>query len=177
MGYSTSRKNIENKIKIDFGMPDYFKFYKKKYFKQDNSFKVEQKLYNQIVSSYNEEVREIVLKGLQINFPYNMGALTLIKYKPELQVENNKITLNKLPINAKATRDLWDSNPEAKEKKVYIRYTNKHTNGYVFKIMFSRNIARFKNKSAYDYQIKREFKREVPKRIQQGKLDTYELKR
>ena len=63
--YDTSRKNKPNKLKIDFGIPDYFKFYKNKYIKNNidslNDYNISSIEYNEIISDYNQEIKYLIL--------------------------------------------------------------------------------------------------------------------
>lgn len=178
--YDTSRKNKPNKLKIDFGIPDYFKFYKNKYIKNNidslNDYNISSVEYNEIISDYNQEIKYLILNhNYDFKLPFQLGVIGIRKYKPTIKVENGKIITNNLPVNPRATRQLWDSNPEAKAKGITIRYTNKHTDGYVFTLKYFKSNAKYKNKSIYRITFKREFQREVSVRAKEGSLDAFIL--
>ena len=98
------------------------------------------------------------------------------KFKPRLGIDDNGKLINKLPVNPRATRELWDSDPEAKKNKVYIRYTNKHSDGYVFTIhYFKKYKAKYKNKSVYKFEPVRSFTNNLAKKAKKGMLDAYLL--
>lgn len=173
--YSISRKGKPNNLRIDYGMSDYYKFYKSKYM-DNEEFNISSKEYNEIVSDYNLGIKDLILNdNFDFKIPFNMGILGLRKYKPNIKIKDNKIVTNNLPINPRETRKLWDSNPEAKSKKIYIRYTNKHSDGYVFTVHYFRSTARFKNKTAYKITLKREFKRKVSERAIEKSIDAFIL--
>lgn len=182
--YNTSRKGIKNKNKADYGIPDYYKYYKSRYMDNDNSrsfltqadYNVSKTEYNSIISEFNTEIKRLIIdESYDYKLPVNMGIIGLRKYKPKIKIEDGKITTNKLPINPRATRALWDENPEAKEKKIYIRYTNKHTDGYVFTVKHFRSSARFKNKTIYKFEFLRPFCREVSERAKENSIDAFIL--
>lgn len=164
-----SRKGKKNKITIDYGIADYYKYYKKKYKSEISSAK-----YNTIVSEFNQAIANLITdEQFEFNIPFNLGILCVRKTKPKLQVNENGTVINKLPINPVETAKLWASNPEAKERKIYVRYTNKHSNGYMFSLYFVKGKARFKNKQAYTLTCKRSLKRRLSQNIKEGTVDAY----
>jgi hypothetical protein len=164
-----SRKGIKNKINIDFGISDYFKFYKKKYKSAISSQK-----YNKIISEYNTLVSELITdEQFEFNIPFQLGTLCVRKIKPKLYLGENGTVINKLPINPIETFKLWESNPEAKARKIYVRYMNKHSNGYMFSLYYVKGKAKFKNKQAYTISCKRSMKRRLSKNIKEGSIDAY----
>lgn len=164
-----------NKIKIDYGNNDYYKFYKSRYIKSGNKlYNVSSTLYLAILSEYNKGVISIILDhNNDYKIPHGLGTIGLRKYKPKLETDNGKIIVNKLPIDPVSTRKLWDSNPEAKEKKIYVRFSNKHSGGYVFKMYWFRGKAIFRNKSIYTIKFKRDFTRLISQRIQEKSIDAF----
>lgn len=174
--YSTSRKNKPNKLKIDFGITDYYKFYKNKYIKKDEVYNLTSVEYNEIISDYNLEIKDLILNyNYDFKLPFQLGIIGIRKYKPTFKVENGKILTNNFPVNPRATRELWDSNPEAKNKKILVRYTNKHSDGYVFTLKYFKSNAKYKNKSIYRITFKREFQRELSVRAKEGSIDAFIL--
>lgn len=165
-----------NKILTHYGNPDYYKFYKSKYIKSGNElFIISNSLYNQILSEFNQIIVETILdKGMEFKLPYNLGNIGIRKYKPVFRLDKNgNIIKNGLPINPIETKKLWDANPEAKEKRMFIRYTNKHSDGFVFKISYFKKKARFKNKSVYNFSFKRSFKRMLSFRVKEKSIDAF----
>jgi hypothetical protein len=163
-----------NKIPIHYGMEDYYKFYVKKYVKLKGFSSITSKIYNTIVSDANKMIMDsIIEEGKDFNIPFQLGILGVRKYKPKLQITSNNKIINNLPINPFETSKLWESNPEAKEKKVYVRYTNKHTDGYVFSLYYFKHKAKFKNKKAYSLITKRGIKRQLSKNIQDKVIDAF----
>lgn len=163
-----------NKIPLHYGMEDYYKFYVDKYVKQKGHSELTGLKYSQIVSDANSMIMDsIIEKGQDFVIPHQLGILGIRKYKPKLQITENGKVINKLPINPMETAKLWDSNPEAKEKKIYVRYTNKHTDGYVFSLYYFKNKAKFKNKKAYTITCKRGIKRQFAKNIKDKVIDAF----
>jgi hypothetical protein len=119
---------------------------------------------------------EVISNRFDFDIPYDLGMLGIRKFKPKLGLDSNGKLINKLPVNPRATIELWNSNPEAKEKKVLVRYTNKHTNGYVFTIhYFKKYKAKFKNKTLYSFETVRNFKQKLKKKAELGIIEAYLL--
>lgn len=164
-----SRKGIKNKVKIDYGITDYYRFYKKKY-----KSNIDSKKYNTIISEYNQALADLITdEQYEFNIPFQIGTICIRKTKPKLHLCKNGTVINKLPINPIETSRLWESNPEAKAKKIYVRYTNKHSEGYMFSIYFVKSKAKFKNKQAYTITAKRSLKRKLSNNIKEGTVDAY----
>lgn len=157
-----------HKTKFDYGIPDYYKRYI-----QDNP-KISKTLYNNIISDYNEGIRDLIInEGLTYQFPYTNFQLFIKKHKRKPRIVNGKL-INSIPINWKATNELWEKDEEAREKKILIRFTNYHTFGYVFRILFKKFNSNVKNRSLYKFKNNRKLQRELSKRILDNTKDPYD---
>ena len=149
-------------------MKDYYTKYIK-----DNS-KIPKSLYNNIISDFNEGIRDLIInEGLTYKFPYTNFQIFIKKHKRRPKLVNGKL-INSIPINWKATNQLWEKDKEAKEKKILIRYTNYHTFGYVFRILFKKFNSNIRNKSLYKFKNNRKLQRELSKRILDNDKDPYD---
>ena len=163
-----------NKIKIHYSIPDYYNYYKKKY----NNSKIDKKKYNDIISFFNKKVIDLIVEdNLDYHLPHLNFVLTTRKEKRKPRIVNGKLH-NNIPIDWKATKNLWEESEEAKDKKLLIRYTNYHTSGYVFTIKIVKVGFVYKNKRHYKFKAARDFARALGKRIKDDnkeKYDTYKL--
>lgn len=149
-------------------MKDYYNSYIK------SNPKISKSLYNNIITDFNEGIRnEIINNGLTYQFPYTNFQLLIKKHKRKPKIVNGKL-INSIPINWKATNELWEKDSEAKEKKILIRFTNYHTFGYVFRILFKKYNSNIKNKSLYKFKNNRKLQRELSKRILDDDQDPYD---
>jgi len=162
-----------NKIKIHYGMPDYYKYYNDKY-----NNKVCSKKYNKIISEFNLEIINLIINE---NIEYSMNPLHLVigvrKVKRRPRIVNGKLR-NTVPIDWKTTKELWQSDEEAKEKKILVRFSNSHTSGYIFSINLIKVGLGFQNKKYYKFKASRKFARDLGERIQdedKERYDTYKL--
>lgn len=168
---NNSRKGSKNKVRPGYGIRDYYKYYCNKYSSENHQ--IEYKKYKSIIDEFNQTILELIIyENLEFTIPYRLGALALRKLKPTVE-EKNGVIINKNPINIKATMDLWDINEEAREKKVKIRFTNKHTKGYVFFLHYFKGPANYKNKSVYQFIEFRKVKQQINKAVTEYNIDTY----
>ena len=100
----------------------------------------------------------------------------MVKQKREVYINDNGKVINTNPVDWKATNHLWETNEKAKENKILIRHTNRHTGGYVFSVYYNKKTAKYKNKKVYFFKPIREVSRSINKRIvdySKDKYDTY----
>ena len=164
-------KRGKSKIKVDYRMPDYYKFYKKNL---ENP--VDKHKYKQVIEDFNLELQDLLLfKGVTYKMPGLNFELVLKKSKRTSKVKDGKLYTN-IPINWVATRKMWEEHPETKNNR-YVRYNNSHSNNYVFKIYLKKFKSAFKFRSLYKFDIVRQFKRKIGKEIKNpdNNIDAYLL--
>lgn len=160
-----------HRVKADFGSGDFYK-----HFASDPTLEKEvpRAVYGEVLREFNGHVRDrISTKGAEYFFPCKLGKVELRKVKSEVKIDDEGNITNNLPINWKATRELWDENERAREKKTKIRYTNEHTDGHTFRIFYKRSKANFKNKSIYKMRFNRDLKRQLSRSIFAGLIDAF----
>jgi len=127
---------------------------------------------SQIIKMYHELAREDYSKGEPIFFKKHMGNLQLYKEKRGVSVNAEGKVINDLPINYRETWKLWKDKPELKNK-TYIRYVNKHSDGFMFTTSYQISKARFKYKNVYNFQFNDTLKSMLHKNILENKVDAY----
>jgi hypothetical protein len=156
-------------VKSDFGTNHYYAHYKKKH-----GSKVSRLEYGKVLREFNEHVRDrLSSKGAGYVIPSGLGKIELRKFKAEVKIAENGDIINHLPTNWKETRALWKENPKAKEKKIRMKFTNEHTDGHTFRIVYLKFRATYKNKSIYKMRFNRTMKRDLSKSIFQGRIDAF----
>ena len=159
-----------HKVKTDYGSGDYYNFFVRKY----KASHISRAVFGAVVREFNEHVRDsLSRKGSEYIFPCKIGKIELRKIKTEVSIDSDGNIVNKLPTNWKETRKLWNENPKAKENKVKIKFTNEHTDGYTFRIVYLRSKANYKNKSVYKIKFNRIMKRDLSKSIFKGRIDAF----
>lgn len=156
----------KHKLKADYGITDYYKFYKKN---SDNP--VSSRLFNDIITEYNTEIKNLIIeKNLVYQLPYLGFEIILKKQKRVPRIKDGKL-INNIPPDWKATKELWEKDEEAKEKKLLVRYDNYHTSNYIYRIYFKKFKSKIRNKSLFKFQPNRSFKRQLSARIKDPNKD------
>jgi hypothetical protein len=160
-----------HKVKCQYGMLDYYKFYKK-----TNDKPQSKQVHSAVLKEFLAEMRDAVSQeGYIFTLPQRMGKIELRKIKREVKVNEDGSIVNTLNTNWVATKKLWEENLEAKIKKTRIRYLNEHTDGYIFKITYLKNTANFKNKGVYSMSLNRAMRRSTEQPIINHKIDAFLL--
>lgn len=164
-----TQQTNNKQLKADYGMSDFYKYY------CANSDKpVSAKKYNEIISILNQGIIDLILNNnLEYSIPYLGMTLCVRKFKSIPKIENGKL-INNTPIDWKATNELWDENPEAKERKILLRHLNSHSSKNVFRIKILKFGKLYKNKKYYKFKAARDFSRALAKRILDPKKDNYD---
>lgn len=125
-------EKTNSRRKSDYGLPDYRLYYKERY----GELPVEASEFNEIIKEFYERVfEEVVFKGFQFNLPGNLGVLTLSARKPVVQLDSEyNVVRTNAPTNYKATKELWESDPEAKAKRLRVYHDNASTDGNIYSI-------------------------------------------
>ena len=150
-----------HKIHCSYGSNDYFIYYKQ------HGGTLDRHVFGLILKDLNLLIADEILSGYSFKMPARMGVLAVTKRKEFVAFKDGKAVTNR-PIDFPATLKMWEDFPETKEKKQLVRFLNKHTNGYIYKIAYNRSYATFRNKSVYSCQINRYVKRKLAKNIFAG---------
>lgn len=162
-------KRSPKSIPTHYGMNDYYKYYVK-----NSNNPVDKATYNKVISLFNLEIIDKILNQYKVyTIPYLRLKIGVRKSKPKIRYKDG-IVVNGNPVDWVTTNKLWKENEEAKNAKVLVRFTNKLTFGYVFRIYALKFAARFKNKSVFRFKTNRKFQRELSKRIKDGNKDKFD---
>lgn len=126
-----------------------------------------------IIKTYFELAEEDLATGQKISLVNKLGGLYLTKELREVKYdeETGKV-INNLPVNIPETLKLWKAKPELK-RKIFVRFVNEHSNGFVFNLHFETSKAIFRNKKIYNFQFSRPLKEKLNKNILDKKVDAY----
>ena len=160
---------INKRVKRDYGISDYYKYYLK-----NTDKKISKLTYNKIISDFNKEIIKLIISENLEYQPTKLGFTFCIrKTKKVPKIKDGKL-INTSPIDWKSTKELWENNPEAKEKKLLLRFLNNHTFKYVFRIKGLKQGYIYKNKKKYKFKPARSFQRLLAKRILDPTLENFE---
>lgn len=160
----------EGKIPTHYGMRDYFKYFKSEY----PNIKINSKKFSDVIKRFNEELVNLIIEeNVEYKLPHLGASIAVRKDKRIPRIVDGKLH-NPTPVDWKATNALWDTDEEAKERKLLVRYNNNHTSKYVFRINFKKYIYPFNNKKYYNFDTCRKFARQLGDRINDETKDRYD---
>ena len=139
-----------------------------KLYKQEVKNPVDVKTYVLLATMYNKFLMDKVLDGEEVTLPSRFGTLSIIGRKQKIQFDEEGNVKGLAPDWVK-TKKLWDSSPEAKKRKQLVYHTNEHTGNIRYKFLWSKSRVLITNKTLYSLQVTRQNKREVHKRVLEGK--------
>jgi translation initiation factor 1 (eIF-1/SUI1) len=165
----TVSKRTQGKISVDYGMPNYYKYYT-----TISENPVSNVKFNKIVTEFNAKIVDLLVNdGLEFA-PATLGIVFCIRKSKRIpRIKDGKL-INTNPVDWKTTKELWDSDEESKLKKIRIRFLNNHTSKYVFRIKALKAGKLYKNKRFYRFKACRSFQRNLAKRILDTNQDNFE---
>lgn len=172
-------------FKSDIKTRDFFNFYANKTFKEKiktysridktSPYCMSLLEYSKILKELNSEVVKLMLyEAFDFKMPSNLGNLSIKKKKVEPYIDETGKFINPLPVNRKATKELWDRDPEAKELNKRVYHHNEHSDGYIAKGFYSKVNAKYKGKGKYFIRLTRSIKQEINK-IMMDKFSTFDF--
>ena len=125
---------------------------------------------SEYVQIINQFMKFLILKLLstgEIILPERLGRLSIFGKKVNIRIEDGEI--KGLAPDWVKTKQLWDSDEEAKNNKQLVYHFNEETNGIRYKFAWSKNRVLVSNKTLYNLRMTRSNKRELSKLIREGK--------
>ena len=128
---------------------------------------VDKSIYLQITNQFMKFLSSKLLSQGEINIPERLGKLSIYGKKVKVKVEDGQI--KGLAPDWVKTKELWESDEEAKNKKQLVYHFNEETNGIRYKFAWSKNRVLVSNKTLYNLRMTRSNKRELSKLVREGK--------
>ena len=125
---------------------------------------------SEYVQIINQFMKFLILKLLstgEIILPERLGRLSIFGKKVNVRIEDGEI--KGLAPDWVKTKQLWDSDEEAKNNKQLVYHFNEETNGIRYKFAWSKNRVLVSNKTLYNLRMTRSNKRELSKLVREGK--------
>lgn len=139
-----------------------------KLYKESTDNPVDSKTYIAYANEYNRFLVSKVLEGYEVTLPMKSGTLSIVGRKQKMKIgDDGKI--KGLAPDWVSTKKLWDSNPEAKERKQLLYHTNEHTDNVIYKFLWSKKRMITENKILYALRMTRENKRSSNSLFKEGK--------
>lgn len=131
----------------------------------DNPINITQ--YVQINNQFMKFLISKLFETGEINIPERLGKLSIFGKKVKIRIEDGEIK-GLAPDWAK-TKELWNSDPVAKENKQLVYHFNEDTNGVRYKFFWSKNRVLVSNKTLYNLRMTRTNKRRLSSLVKEGK--------
>ena len=123
--------------------------------------------YVQIINHFMKFLSSKLLSTGEINIPERLGKLSIFGKKVNVRIEDGEI--KGLAPDWVKTKELWDSDPIAKQNKQLVYHFNEETNGIRYKFAWSKNRVLVSNKTLYNLRMTRSNKRELSKLVREEK--------
>lgn len=158
----------DKRIVADYGTPEAYDFYMKNCAAPVN---MSRQTYYDILQDINSAAMECVLyENMELDMP-RLGGIRIRRYKRKLKLDKNGDlkTIN-IPVDYKATKELWARDTQAKEKKKLIFNFNEHSNGFSYRFWWDKRTSNQKNQSKYYFRATRKNKRELAKIVKDSNI-------
>jgi hypothetical protein len=126
--------------------------------------------YYAIIRAINKLLALNFLVTGSIKLPERMGEITLRKYPAKITLNNGKIQTN-LPIDWDATLNLWSEDKDSYDNRTLIKAEERE----IFKVLYDKSKALYNNKSFYNFELNRDIKKALKKKLKNGLLDAFIL--
>lgn len=123
--------------------------------------------YVQIINHFMKFLSFKLLSTGEINIPERLGKLSIFGKKVNVRIEDGEI--KGLAPDWVKTKQLWESDEEAKNNKQLVYHFNEETNGIRYKFAWSKNRVLVSNKTLYNLRMTRSNKRELSRLVREGK--------
>lgn len=176
MTYNEFRKEIQvssnrnHTITNSIGVYNLYKWIRKNKWLDIGRPLTEHEFYS-IIRKVNNYLAESLLKGEDIKLPCRMGQLEIRKYDTRITIKNGKVKTN-LPIDWDRTLRLWYDDEESFKKKTLVRLDERE----IYKVYYNKQLADYQNMVFFEFKINRDIKREMKKRIKEGRLDAFKFR-
>lgn len=153
-----------------------YKLYKETYKEKKGTVKSIMKKID--YTKLNIEYMKFIFKRLfetgEVKLPGLCGTLKIIGKKTKLEFGENGRIINRF-IDWNETKKLHESDPETRENKVFIYFTNDNTDGISYKITWSKKGFFSQNKDLYIFVPTRNNKRAFAKLLKSGSFPEYPI--
>jgi hypothetical protein len=175
------------KNKERFGLPEIYKFFKKKFNKRerDSSAFIDYDKFSSVIKDFNKELSRMIIEdAIEFKMPMRLGYVRIKKYKKQPHInEDGTIDKKGLSIDWPESKKLWNreypgrTSEELKQirNKQLVYYLNEHTDGYGFMLYWNRKGSNASNRSLYSMILTFSNNRHMAKILKsEKKIDYYE---
>ena len=108
-------------------------------------------------------IAEIIENYYWFKMPYGLGSLYIQSYKHNYKIneDTGKLKVRNNMIDIVKTRDLWNSDEEAKKEKKLVLKDYSNTDDIIYKIRWTRGNGNIVNNKFYAFKPSRAFKQKI----------------
>lgn len=165
VGKLQKRGSKPHKISHCLGSRDAFCWVRKNKWKATGGNTIDKQLYSQIVSGIHKVLVEALLEGHEIEFPYQMGSLVLVRTPAKVFYEGGELKTN-YRTDWKKTLD-YRFNEDPKGHKLI-----KRIQSFIYTVKYYKRGARFHNRKFYRFRANRSLLIKVGAAVERGKMNT-----
>lgn len=133
-----------------------------KNYKKESKNPVSISVYTKIINEYIKFFIQHILDGYEVGLPSKFGSIRVTGKKQKISFDENG-DIKGLTPNWRKTKELWDSDPEAKKIKKLVYNTNENTDGIIYRFQWSKSLSTLRYKSLLSLIIARDTKRSLHK--------------
>lgn len=128
------------------------------------------RLYLRVVDGLMKYIMRKVLEGNDVDLgsANTLGSISIRGKKQVITIDEVTGEVTGLPIDRLRTKQLWDSDPEAKEKKTKIYHLNEHSNGVRYHFTWWAKNMKVPNRTLYSLTFSDTNKEMLAARIRNG---------
>jgi len=132
--------------------------------------KVHISIYMKIATGFMKFLAKKIVAGFQVQLgnAHSLGVFAVVGKKVRVKIDEETGKVRGLMVNWKATNELWASNPELRRKE-YVYYTNDHTNGVKYNLVWWKTNMNIGNKHLYSFTFCKPLRKELSASINEGK--------
>lgn len=161
-----------HKFRSDYGLEDYYAAYSREH--KDDGLYIDYKTYSKLLDEVMKGIASVMISQMyDFKLPHGLGKVITRKFEPKIRYDDNGEPYIRRAIDWKETNKMWEEHPELR-KVQYVYFTNEHSMGYTFTVMYRKSGVRFSNRLFYTAQINRAVKRGLAKSIKDGTFDALE---
>lgn len=141
-----------------------------KYYKTEDQNPVTIKLYLEIVLGFIKFIMKRIFEGCDVKLGPGDSLGTIgVRGKKFNPVTKESGEIRGIAPSWPQTKKLWDSNPEAKEKRELVYCFNEHSNGITYRFVWYKRDMRIHNKTYYRIAFSRANKRALSNFVKEGR--------
>lgn len=159
-------KPREHRIDHCLGSRDAFHWVRKNKWKALDGKPCDKLLYSQIISAVNNELKELLLEGHEVEFPYQMGSLVLNCTPTSAYYKNGEVE-NNYKIDWKKTLQWLFEDSEAMDNHKRL----KRIAPFYCKVRYYKKKARYLNQRFYYFRVNRSLRRKIGNANDAGRVN------